>query len=269
MMLQIQGTNTQIQINNATVYSGTRQYNQTTVTSTSYGQRNSQLRAASFLQLANNRILVQSFQQELNYKDNLWIDSGINMSTIGRSFKMIEECGRFANMTGFENKFLKNNIPIGSGLTCCVNKSNGFQFLLGLHEVPYLDINESSLSSANQSHEAGIRPSDVLHCNGRNQRLVAHIKNSEEILDTNLEVKDELPAIECSYPSGDNLHDLLRVWLTGNEVPWDPTILDEESNVVVCSCWDGKSKFDEANTNDIQEQDKINQFEDYILQMQK
>eukprot|EP00957_Ditylum_brightwellii_P049756 3773090-Ditylum_brightwellii.AAC.1 len=73
-----------------------------------------------------------------------------------------------------------------------------------------------------------------------------------------LEVKDGLLAIECSYPSGDDLHDLPRVWLTGNEVPWDPTILDEESSIRVPLCWDGESEFEEAKNNDVQEQDERN-----------
>eukprot|EP00957_Ditylum_brightwellii_P059186 4491864-Ditylum_brightwellii.AAC.1 len=46
-----------------------------------------------------------------------------------------------------------------------------------------------------------------------------------------LKVKDGLLAIECSHPSNDDLQDLPRVWLTGNEVPWDPTILDEEGDM--------------------------------------
>eukprot|EP00957_Ditylum_brightwellii_P110380 8418547-Ditylum_brightwellii.AAC.1 len=61
---------------------------------------------------------VQSFKQQSNYKGNLWIDSGTNMSALGRSFKMIEETGSFANVTGFANDLIKNNVPIGSGLTC-------------------------------------------------------------------------------------------------------------------------------------------------------
>eukprot|EP00957_Ditylum_brightwellii_P085126 6472477-Ditylum_brightwellii.AAC.1 len=60
---------------------------------------------------------VQSFKQQSNYKGNLWIGSGINVSAVGRSFKIIEETGRFANMTGFANNLVKNNVPIGSGLT--------------------------------------------------------------------------------------------------------------------------------------------------------
>eukprot|EP00957_Ditylum_brightwellii_P013190 996028-Ditylum_brightwellii.AAC.1 len=55
-----------------------------------------------------------------------------------------------------------------------------------------------------------------------------------------LEVKDGFLAIECSYPSDSNLCDLPRVWLTGNEAPWDPTILDEESDVRVPLYWGGE-----------------------------
>eukprot|EP00957_Ditylum_brightwellii_P080334 6109887-Ditylum_brightwellii.AAC.1 len=112
---------------------------------------------------------VQSFKQQSNYKGNLWVNSGTNVSAVGRSFKMIEENGRFANMTGFTNDLVKNNVPIGSGLNRCVNKSNGFKFLLGLHKAPYLENNEGSLLSTNQSCGAGIWLADVLRCHGGDQ----------------------------------------------------------------------------------------------------
>eukprot|EP00957_Ditylum_brightwellii_P119478 9116207-Ditylum_brightwellii.AAC.1 len=99
---------------------------------------------------------------------------------MGRSFKMIEETGRFSKMTDFTNDLVKNNVPIGSGLTHCVSKSNGFQFLSGLHEAPYLETNEGSLLSTNQSCEAGIWLADALFCHGGDQRLVAPVENSEE-----------------------------------------------------------------------------------------
>eukprot|EP00957_Ditylum_brightwellii_P051207 3881701-Ditylum_brightwellii.AAC.1 len=89
------------------------------------------------------------------------------------------------------------------------------------------------------------------------------------MLDMDLEVKDGLLAIECSYPSSDDMCDLPRLWLTGNEVPWDPTILDEESDIKVPLYWDGESEFEAANINGVQEQDERNQFEDYILWTQK
>eukprot|EP00957_Ditylum_brightwellii_P181284 13809864-Ditylum_brightwellii.AAC.1 len=151
-------------------------------------------------------------------------------------------------MTGFANDLVKNNVPIGSGFTCCVNKLNGFQLLLGLHKVTYLETNEGLLLSTNQSREAGIWLADVLCCHGGNQRLVAPVKNSEEMLDMGLEVKDRLLAIECTYPSDNDSCDLPRVWLMGNEVPWDPSILDEESNVRVLLCWDGESDFGKPTT---------------------
>eukprot|EP00957_Ditylum_brightwellii_P211148 15365813-Ditylum_brightwellii.AAC.1 len=79
-----------------------------------------EIRAANFLQLANgnfvvgktsfqlsssvsNRISVQSYTQRSKSKGLLWIDSGTNVSAMGRCFKLIEETGRHANMTGFAN----------------------------------------------------------------------------------------------------------------------------------------------------------------------
>eukprot|EP00957_Ditylum_brightwellii_P005837 443903-Ditylum_brightwellii.AAC.1 len=93
-------------------------------------------------------------------------------------------------------------------------------------------------------------------------RLVAPVENSEEMLDMYLEVKDGFLTIECSYPSDNDLCDLPRVWLTENEVPWDPNILYEESDARVPLCWDGESKFDETNNNDVQEQGETNWFGD-------
>eukprot|EP00957_Ditylum_brightwellii_P187394 14271840-Ditylum_brightwellii.AAC.1 len=122
---------------------------------------------------------------------------------MGRSFKMIEETGRFANMIGFANDLAKNNVLIGSA--------------------------------------------DVLHCHGGDQWLVAPVENSEEILDIDLEEKDGLLAIECSYPSNDDLHYLPRLWLMGNEPPRDHAILDEENSIRVLLCWDGESEFEEVD----------------------
>ena len=161
---------------------------------------------------------IQSHQQQENCKGELWIDSGTNVCAMGRTFHMIQETGRFANMTGFANDLVKNNVPIGSGLTKCVNKATGYEFLLGLHESPYLETNEGSLLSMNQTREAGIWLLDVLKRHGGDQRLVAPVENSDQMVDLNLEVKDGLLAVECSYPTTKDIDELPRVWLTNNEV---------------------------------------------------
>ena len=44
---------------------------------------------------------------------------------------MIEKTGRLANMIGFANDLVKNNMPIWSGLTHCIKKGNDFQFYSG------------------------------------------------------------------------------------------------------------------------------------------
>eukprot|EP00957_Ditylum_brightwellii_P110240 8408328-Ditylum_brightwellii.AAC.1 len=69
---------------------------------------------------------VQSLQQQSNFKGMLWVDSGTNVSAMGRVFCMIEDSGRKANMTGFANDLVKKDVPIGSGLTKCVDKRHGF-----------------------------------------------------------------------------------------------------------------------------------------------
>ena len=181
---------------------------------------------------------------------------------------MIAKSGRLANMTSFANDLVKNDVPIRSGLTRCINKATGFQFLFGLHEAPYLDNNEGSLLSTNQSKEAGIWLADVLKCHGGDQRLVAPVENLDEMVDMELEVKDGLLAIECAYPSEDDLERLPRVWLTSNEVPWDPSVLEEDSSITIPSCWDGESEFLEASDRNMQGQEEINQFGEYILQKQ-
>ena len=146
---------------------------------------------------------------------------------MGSPFKMIEETGRFATMTGFANDLTKDNVPIGSGLTKC-NTKQGFEFLMGMHESPYLETNKGSLISTNQAREAGIWIADVLCRHGGDQRLVAPIENRSDMLDLELDVKDGLLGVECTYPSDSDLDELPRVWLTSNKVPWDSSILDQE-----------------------------------------
>ena len=56
------------------------------------------------------------------------------------------------------------------------------------------------------------------------------------------------------------------MWLTSNEVPWDPSIFEEESEITIPACWDGESKFREATSNGVQAHEENIQFEAYALQ---
>ena len=68
-------------------------------------------------------------------------------------------------------------------------------------------------------------------------------------MDLQLEVRDGLLAIDCEYPSDDDIASLPRVWLTGNDVPWDPRVLDEDDGVVIPPCWDGVSPLTTVTEN--------------------
>ena len=130
---------------------------------------------------------------------------------MGKTFCLIQESGRLADMTGFSNNLVKRNVPIGSGLTRCVDVTNGFEFLLGLCEAPYLVKNNSSLLSTTQSRKAGIWIDDVMVRHGGKQRLVAPIEGCEEMLDMHLQVKEGLLSIECKYPTEEDMERLPQV----------------------------------------------------------
>ena len=119
--------------------------------------------------------------------------------------------------------------------------------------------------STNQTREAGVWLADVLRRHGGDQRLVAPVENHDELLDMQLDVKDGLLTIECQYPSDKDLEELPRVWLTDNEKPWDPKILDQDDSIRVPSCWDGESEFIAASNEIVQEQE-MNRFDSYVLQ---
>ena len=56
---------------------------------------------------------VQSFHCRDTRKGTLWINGGTNVSTMGRTFCMLEYNGRLAGMIGFLNDSVKRNVPIG------------------------------------------------------------------------------------------------------------------------------------------------------------
>ncbi len=92
----------------------------------------------------------------------------------------MEYTGRYADMTDFLNDLIKRNVHIGSGLTKCVDPETGLEFLLGLHESPYLENNVGSLLSMHQDREAVIWLCNTLVRHGGSQRLIGPIENSEK-----------------------------------------------------------------------------------------
>eukprot|EP00957_Ditylum_brightwellii_P169669 12914182-Ditylum_brightwellii.AAC.1 len=77
MMPQNQATITQSQVNNATMGSGTRNDDQTTVTLNVSGQESNQVRAANFLQLVNGNYVVRNstFKLSSNTSDRMSVQS--------------------------------------------------------------------------------------------------------------------------------------------------------------------------------------------------
>eukprot|EP00957_Ditylum_brightwellii_P067867 5151669-Ditylum_brightwellii.AAC.1 len=139
------------QINNAHMHqNGTNE--EATTTSI---QESNQIRAANFLQLANVNFVMRkntTFKLSSKVSDHMSIQSYKQQA----GYKDDQRDWQVCKYDWFANDLIKNNVPIGSGLTRYVDKCYGFVFLLGLHEAPYLDSNEGSLYSANQSREAGI-----------------------------------------------------------------------------------------------------------------
>lgn len=118
---------------------------------------------------------AQSHRQRTDYKGTLWINSITNIKIMGRSFRIIKETGRHANIIGFASDLVENNILISSGLTRCANKRNSFRFILSFHEANYLVTNEGLLISTNKLREAGIWVADVLKRHIGDQILVAPV----------------------------------------------------------------------------------------------
>ena len=91
----------------------------------------------------------------------------------------------------------------------------------------------SALVDLSQAHNDELKPIDV------------YAIGFEEMVDLDLHVHDGLLAIRCQYPSDKDTEELPRVWLTGNEIPWDPKILEEGKSIQYLlvgmgsqsSCW--------------------------------
>lgn len=255
--------------------------NPTGVQTPKTNNQTNQQRAKTMLQLSNGNYVIcnqkfqlstkvanqmsrQSHKIQDGYKSNIYVDGGTNISAMGRAFRILAYNDRYADMSGFANDLVKNDVPIGSGLTKCVDNNTGFEFLLGLHESPYLEENECSLISTGQTREAGTWLSDVLRRHGGDQRLVAPIEGSDAMADIQLEARDGLLAIECQYPTEDEVASLPRVWLTSDSEPWDPRVLDADDDIVVTSCWDGVSDFEKATKNTQAEMENFGTYQTFV-----
>ena len=72
---------------------------------------------------------------------HLIINSGTNVSVMGRTWAVVDNTGRRCEMSGFVNDLVKSDIPVCSGKT--VVEVDKHKVLLGLHEAPYLKDNEA------------------------------------------------------------------------------------------------------------------------------
>ena len=70
-------------------------------------------------------------------------------------------------------------------------------------------------------------------------------------------IKEGLFPTEIKIPSESDIEKLPRVWLTGNEFPWNPKIFENEESTGVPSFWDGVSEFQTLKTTIFQIVDTI------------
>ena len=167
---------------------------------------------------------------------HLIIDSGTNVSVMGRTWAVVDDTGQRCKMSGFANDLVKSDIPVCSGKT--VVEVGTQKVLLSLHEAPYLKHNEHGLLSTGQAREYGTWVNDTLRRHGGGQRLAGQDDNGTSY-NFNLNVTDGLLTLPTRYPTQEELESLPTVWLTSAE-PWDPTSLEVPDEQVLPST-DGTS----------------------------
>ena len=96
-----------------------------------------------------NTLSLQSHHQQSAATGHLIIDSGTNMSVMGRTWAVVDDTSRRCKMSGFANDLVKSDIPVCSGKT--VVKVDKHKVLLGLHKAPYLKHNNHGLLSTGQT----------------------------------------------------------------------------------------------------------------------
>jgi hypothetical protein len=178
---------------------------------------------------AHSFVTAQQAQQ-VDTASVMCIDGGTNISLMGRAFRITGMSNRFADMCGFADELIKSNVQIGSGVS--LYEHNGVKLLIGLHEAPYLENNNGSLLSTGQARENGVWIDDVLKRHGGSQKLVATDESGTPV-PIPFDATNGLFQIHLRYPTDDEVDSLPIVWLTSNEVPWDPTVLDHSGESIL------------------------------------
>ena len=90
------------------------------------------------------------------------------------------------------------------------------------------------------------------------------------MIDMELDVNDELLAIEYFYPSEQDLNSLPKVWLRSNaKITRYPSSLDFDENLTIILHWDDLSDFTVGLDLTSQDYEDINIFDNYIIQRQQ
>ena len=95
----------------------------------------------NFLRPCGKTLSLKSHHQQSANTGHLIIDSGTNVSVMGRTWAVVDDTGRRCEMSGFANDLVKSDIPVCSGKT--VVEVDKHKVLLRLHEAPYLKDNEA------------------------------------------------------------------------------------------------------------------------------
>ena len=197
-------------------------------------------RASNMLSKANNlhvqisnqmkeKLSVQRYKQVNDVEGDLCVDGGTNISTMGRTFRVVQWSDRFCDMEGFANDLTKKGIRIGSGKT--VVEISGEKFLIGLNEAPHLPYTQHSLLSTGQAREYGVWVGDVLKRHGGDQRVVAKGED-DNMVHLYLDAKNGLLVLPTRYPTDEEMSSLPTIWLTADS-PWNPMTLDDESREIL------------------------------------
>jgi len=170
---------------------------------------------------------------------------------MGQQFRIVAKTDRYADMEGFVNDLTKERVQIKGGVAVTVDTASN-KFLLGLRESPHLPHNKHSLLSTGQSHEFGVWVGDVLKRHGGDQCIRAQTKNGE-IGYFELSTSQELLKLDLQYPTNTEMEFLPTVWLPSDKL-WDPTVLDDETKLIIPVNDGGRLNLNNTNTINVVDQ---------------